>query len=383
MGPARPRLLGHLRDMLYEKEQDLAVLQRRLQESEKLHEEAVVRLECLEQKFVLEPDSNLESRMQALGAVETAQATEDNHTIVAVDSGGDLRMELRCANERVDELQHQLCVSEAARAAIANECDRWRNEANMLQGEVDSLRKFANSERSSREIAAREMEVARSRLTAAVSEASVLRSQLTSRQADVARLEKRLAEVEGWQFGQFPERDISGLPSDRDPNGDRPPQGEARKDSQGTATQPGTDGRKPWAWTPPPNRCERHQVPVAHQPPKMHRTASHGELGAQPPQAYQAQPQPPKTPQSQPQSQSQAQAQTQVQYTPNAQRSQSVPVQRSHYGHLSPTPGTVLTSSGVSLARWAASPISSRSCEPAPGAVPRLEQRCAPVVVRR
>jgi len=234
----RPRLLGHLREMLNEKEQDIATLQARLRASEALQGGALDRLEQLE--AILGSTSlchasngkekpsqlcfqQLSERLLLLerAAAERGQlqnghtlgvrqaATNDTQNIEQADFGRRLaalervgaqvfeageasrrqvdetQEQLRKSQHLALELRNQLQASNAGRAALAGESDHWRREAEGLTSEVESLRtSLARVEMEAREQATSkqaptptfEIEAMRCRLKQSVQEASLLRS---------------------------------------------------------------------------------------------------------------------------------------------------------------------------------------------------------------
>jgi len=105
------------------------------------------------------------------------------------------------ASYAVAPLREELQLAHARCAELASESARREAEASDLRQEVASLRaRLATAEA---EVAVhgqlrREVEAQRTSLTNAVAEASVLRSKLASRDADIVRLERSLAELEGW-----------------------------------------------------------------------------------------------------------------------------------------------------------------------------------------
>jgi len=115
----------------------------------------------------------------------------------------------------VEQLREQLTASFANRAAMAGESEKWRSESEALQrdaaafqGEVESAEqecvvlreRLADSAREASGAAAtaREVEALRARLAESTAQASMLSSQLMARDADVAQLERRLADSGRW-----------------------------------------------------------------------------------------------------------------------------------------------------------------------------------------
>lgn len=259
--------MGHLRDVLAEKEQDIAALRARLRASEELRGGALGRLERLETQLsagagaaaaacaaAASPDeaeaarAQLNCRLEALErfvaqglpadangaparepppAAQAPSATELERRLAAVERGvrglagggggeaaGEAAQQLLATQRLVEQLREQLSVSNAGRAALAGEAERWQAEAEAQRREVAALReRLAAAEREAgplrerlaaaeREAApaaavAREAEGLRVRLAEAVSQAGLLASQLAARESDVVRLERRLAELEG------------------------------------------------------------------------------------------------------------------------------------------------------------------------------------------
>lgn len=134
-------------------------------------------------------------------------ATQAFEAAEALRKEGEAKDEqFRGSQQLVQELQKHLEVSNAGRAAFADELDRWRREAEALRAEADALRaSLGRAELEVREQAASkqapaptfEVEAMRCRLKQSVQEASLLRSQLAAREADVTRLERRVRELEG------------------------------------------------------------------------------------------------------------------------------------------------------------------------------------------
>jgi len=247
---ARPRLLGHLRDMLAEREEDIVTLQGRLRQSEEFHRMSVARMENLEAQLdpacrpvVQNPEkcdrrTLLLTRLEAIERVAVARglsipavpcdavASDEGRGLDcrvaalerALEGGGggeaaggceasDLAVSSQPMQQLVDKLREQLSVSNAGRAALAGETDRWRSEAEALRRENDQLRiRLAQAEqeaaaREGREApATREADALRTRLRQTVQETSLLRSQLAARGADILRLERRCAELEGLPY---------------------------------------------------------------------------------------------------------------------------------------------------------------------------------------
>lgn len=151
MKPAlRPRILSQLRDMLAEREADVEALQARLRAGE-----------------------------------GSSAAGSCSGLVVA--------------------LERRLEALDTERAAQASEAERWRAEAELLRSETQRLKARlvaqAPEQAEPSEAWGRERETLHKRLASAVEEASMLRSQLQSRQADVARLERRVSELENLDGG--------------------------------------------------------------------------------------------------------------------------------------------------------------------------------------
>lgn len=241
----RPRLLGHLRDMLSEKEEDLQTLRQRLQVSEEFQGEALSRLERLESHFGVavngyekaKPASgpSLSARLDVLerhageckllGKVSGAhgaffeadlgrrlaalEAAAGTWQATGKGAGDETVQQLHASQRLVEQLREQLHISNAGRAALVGESQRWQHEAEALRREAGALRQEAQALRSSSRAAAfraeaqleassasREVEALRGRLAESIREASLLRTQLAARAAEVARLELRVAELE-------------------------------------------------------------------------------------------------------------------------------------------------------------------------------------------
>lgn len=225
----RPRLLGHLRDMLAEREQDIQTLQTKLRESESVQGEYINRLERLEAQLGMSdlrgPPAcaaangssgvrgrpQLEARIEALVRIVQERGLRPMEDGTGGQAGGlesrvaaleecitnsESNEQLRSMQRHMDQLREQLHALENARATVQSEADRWHAEADAARQEVIALRQqVAVSGTSEKSPALREVEELRVRLKQAVSEASMLRSQLGSREADASRLERRVTEL--------------------------------------------------------------------------------------------------------------------------------------------------------------------------------------------
>ncbi|CAE8739465.1 unnamed protein product, partial [Polarella glacialis] len=246
----RPRLLGHLRELLDEREQDIAALRAKLCVSEEFDEELngrpLSRLELLEAKLgasdgnsaalgpggkvsplngrncsagaqdVALPEAvrrELHARLQALEHLADQQVCEADPSdlesrVRALELAASPQNQGRSLDawERlletkrlVEQLEEKLAVSNAGRVALAAEAERWQTQAEVLQSEVAGLRLLAPT--GPQVTDRRSEDLQRSRLAQAVEQASMLGSQLAAREADVARLERRLFELQGQQNG--------------------------------------------------------------------------------------------------------------------------------------------------------------------------------------
>jgi len=247
----RPRLLGHLRDLLEEHERDIAALRQRLRASEELSGGALGRLERLEAQLgrpfasdCRSKPSGVDERLDALEQLVmmghssgSANPSELENRVTTLErsacglassaAGGNGSSE---ATQRlVEQLREQLAVSDAGRAALANETEHWQQQSRTLRRESSVLRErlvASESECSdlreravsaARDVAPtqaakREADILRARVSESVAQASLLGSQLAARESDVARLERYLVEFEGAKCGggTFSSREESG-----------------------------------------------------------------------------------------------------------------------------------------------------------------------------
>eukprot|EP00933_Yihiella_yeosuensis_P079058 TRINITY_DN9114_c0_g1_i1.p1 TRINITY_DN9114_c0_g1~~TRINITY_DN9114_c0_g1_i1.p1 ORF type:complete len:405 (+),score=85.34 TRINITY_DN9114_c0_g1_i1:71-1285(+) len=176
----RPKMLGHLKEMIQEQDQEIVHLRAKLQAYEAMKGEPMDRLE----------------QMRSLDGS-------------ACFSKEDTIEELQETQRVVNQLQEQLAVSNAGRLAIAAEAERWQAEAEALQKQAidfqnllaESKKQIRMLQESQQSVAstqeAREVEALKTRLAQAVEKSSMLGSQLVAREADVARLERRVAALEG------------------------------------------------------------------------------------------------------------------------------------------------------------------------------------------
>lgn len=237
-------MLGHLRDMLAEKEQDIAMLQTRLRNSEAMHGEALSRLEGLEVRLGVarsngcaenwpdpgataagkskgELQTQLSHRIEALERLVNKQGV---HTVASpapavpgvpdkgiealerrvffleqIEMDAAVADKLRVAQQHSEILARKLEESQSEHCSAIQQANRWRVEAEALQKKLADLSKSVGEARESAAAAsAREFSALHAKLAQSVSQASVLRSQLKSREADVHRLECRVAELQGW-----------------------------------------------------------------------------------------------------------------------------------------------------------------------------------------
>lgn len=231
----KPRLLAHMHDMLTEKEEDLQALQERLQASEELQGEPLMRLERLENHFGIASSTDrkvqpipLADRLDVLeqrakeckisGRARNGADMDVERRLAALEdaarsweagAGDETVHQLRASQRLVEQLREQLRVSNAGRAELVGESQRWQYEAEAYRTEAAALRKEAQALRSSSRSAAmraeadleatsasREVEGLRGRLAESMREASLLRTKIAAREADVARLELRVAELD-------------------------------------------------------------------------------------------------------------------------------------------------------------------------------------------
>mmetsp|Transcript_55872 Transcript_55872/g.130787 ORF Transcript_55872/g.130787 Transcript_55872/m.130787 type:complete len:457 (-) Transcript_55872:52-1422(-) len=191
---ARSNLLNHLREMLVEKEEVIQTLEKQLraaQESSSRPEQASFGSSKLESGMGGRYDPLASLTSQRLGATALPPVHCNGLEQVSIDAPYDVTTHLR----------EELMLANARCAELAAESARRQTEAADLTQEVESLRTRLSTAEA--EIAVhgqlrREVESQRTRLTTAVQEASLLRSQLASRDADIVRLERSLAELEGW-----------------------------------------------------------------------------------------------------------------------------------------------------------------------------------------
>eukprot|EP00930_Biecheleria_cincta_P085105 TRINITY_DN74529_c0_g1_i1.p1 TRINITY_DN74529_c0_g1~~TRINITY_DN74529_c0_g1_i1.p1 ORF type:complete len:450 (-),score=72.19 TRINITY_DN74529_c0_g1_i1:12-1337(-) len=248
----RPRILGNIRNMLAEKDQDITRLRARLRASEELKGEPLSRLEQLEARIDMKSlgsgrDSNsqlefsndsmdcynaeglrtqafhinLLKRLEVLekafctrnGMSKTFHAHDLEKRVQALEqnceqlfapqaqeqlskNNDDAQDHLREMQQFADQLQEQLSMSNARHAALTAEAKNWQAKAEDAQREVLSLRQrvqeFERAQATS-VLDGREVEALRARLAHTVEQASMLGSQLAARDADVARLQRRLS----------------------------------------------------------------------------------------------------------------------------------------------------------------------------------------------
>mmetsp|Transcript_131574 Transcript_131574/g.262555 ORF Transcript_131574/g.262555 Transcript_131574/m.262555 type:complete len:507 (-) Transcript_131574:16-1536(-) len=253
----RPRLLGHLRDLLDEYERDIAALRQRLRASEECSGGGLGRLERLEAQLgrpgvaavALNSRSTppgVDERLDALeqlvmghngasatppeleGRVATLERSARGLASTAANGNGSTEATQRL----VEQLREQLAVSDAGRAALAGESEHWQLQSRTLRRESSLLReRLVVSENECSELrertasaardlapaqaAKREADILRARVTESVAQASLLGSQLAARESDVARLERCLVDFDGAKSGggAFSSREESGLNS--------------------------------------------------------------------------------------------------------------------------------------------------------------------------
>merc|ERR1719356_2108671 len=106
----RPRLLGHLRDMLAEKEQDITALRSRLRASEEVKGDALSRLEQLEARLCNLPPGGTgnPSRETAALAPETSVAT-------GIAAHVEVAERLQASQRLAEQLREQLAIANAGR----------------------------------------------------------------------------------------------------------------------------------------------------------------------------------------------------------------------------------------------------------------------------
>lgn len=238
----RPRILGNIRDMLAEKDQDITTLRARLRASEDLKGEPLSRLEQLEARIDMKSfgaghdsndsmvcytaerlgkhafHTNLLLRLEALEKTlcirnalsktddlePRVQLLEQNcEQLIALKAqdqlnknNEDAQNHLREMQRFADQLREQLSMSNARHAALAAEAEKWQATAEDAHKEVLSLRQrlqeTARAQATS-DLDGREVEALRARLAQTVEQASMLGSQLAARDADVARLQRRFS----------------------------------------------------------------------------------------------------------------------------------------------------------------------------------------------
>jgi len=238
----RPRLLGHLRDLLEEHERDIAALRQRLRASEELSGGALGRLERLEAQLgragiavasncrSTRPgvDERLDALEQLVMGHSCTSATpaelEDRVTMLErnarglVSSAASGNGSTEATQRLVQQLREQLAVSDAGRATLAGESEHWQLQSRTLRTESSLLReRLVASENDCSELrertagaarhlapaqaAKREADILRARVTESVAQASLLGSQLAARESDIVRLERCLVEFEGAKSG--------------------------------------------------------------------------------------------------------------------------------------------------------------------------------------
>lgn len=156
MRPAlRPRLLGHLRDMLAEKEQDIVALRARLRTSEELKGDALGHVERLEAQV----------RVSSGGFSEVARAAQEHEAAEAAE-------QLQASRRLAEQLQQQLSESQAEVQLCRARAGEAQREVRQLQERVVGLLQLEQ-------------------------QAAASSNQLSAREAEVLRLERRVAELEG------------------------------------------------------------------------------------------------------------------------------------------------------------------------------------------
>lgn len=231
-----PRLLGHLREMLAEKEEDLQAARLRLQASEDLQGQALSRLERLEAHFGVtmnghvkasSGNKSLTARLDSLeqlamdcrllgetgaGGVCDGSETDLWRRVASLESaaenwrvtyaGNEMAQQLLASHRLVEQLREQLHSSNAGHAQqqLWREVNRWRGEAEAIREQAEAWHHQATG-------STREVEALRGRLADSLREASILRNQLATREADVKHLEKNVADLQA-----------NGSPSRRSPS---------------------------------------------------------------------------------------------------------------------------------------------------------------------
>jgi len=242
-----PRLLGHLREMLAEKEEDLQASRLKLQASEDLQGQALSRLEGLEAHFgvtinghvkVSPAKKSLTARLDALeqlamdcrllgetgaetemirrdwsrvlgetGGVCDGSETDLWRRVASLESaaenwsvtyaGHDLAQQLLASHRLVEQLREQLHSSDSGHAQqqLLREVNRWRGDAEAIREQAEAWRQEAIASDQKATSSSREVEALRGRLADSLREASILRNQLATREADVAHLEKHVADL--------------------------------------------------------------------------------------------------------------------------------------------------------------------------------------------
>lgn len=195
----RPRLLGHLRDMLEEKEQDLEKLRAKLRASEALQGGALIRLERMEAQLqscsANGAEAPPEEISERLAALEALAATRGYASASSCDGSFAARVEaLERYISQLADSHRQLAESKALLAVQASEAQAFRKEATELR------ERLAAAEKAGAPVSAgvRETAALQARLAEAVQQASLLGSQLRSKEQVAQRLERRVVELEGW-----------------------------------------------------------------------------------------------------------------------------------------------------------------------------------------
>eukprot|EP00929_Paragymnodinium_shiwhaense_P100553 TRINITY_DN6296_c1_g1_i4.p1 TRINITY_DN6296_c1_g1~~TRINITY_DN6296_c1_g1_i4.p1 ORF type:complete len:686 (-),score=169.31 TRINITY_DN6296_c1_g1_i4:122-2179(-) len=218
----RPRLLSSLRDMLAEKEEDLAALQVRLRASEQFNHSALVRLERLEAKFGLQAlqghghsghgvaDKDiLGKRLQRLETVteEVRQGAACGSGGVAIENGNDSSFLLRAAlapddeaggasssQRLVEQLRQQLSLTMSRQVAAEREASELQSRLSQTETKAEAQEQAVLQAL----MAYRQLEAQlRQQIAQGISETEGLRAQLVRKEEDVLRLEGRVVELQG------------------------------------------------------------------------------------------------------------------------------------------------------------------------------------------
>lgn len=179
----------------------MASLRARLHTSEELKGDALGRLEFLEAQLGAEGGGMGASHATALAEAMAQQALAQQASQAAA-AQSEVVEQLRASQAFAEQLREQLAMSKIGRSSLAEELERSRSETEEARREASNLRERLGlleqqeSSAAPTAVAMRELESTQARLAQAMEQTAAFGHQLTLRDADVARLEKRVAELE-------------------------------------------------------------------------------------------------------------------------------------------------------------------------------------------